>query len=309
MSASRPSRVGLSAYGRELAKNYGAADAPAIVTRSLQHTAFAATEIRVDHPTGQLSEAIPPQDAYMVCLVLRDLPDNSYWEDGREYARYCLRAGDTAISDLRRRPLGRIDRPIHSLLMYLPRTTMNALAEETNARRVENLRFEPGAGFPDEIVRRLGLSLLPALRAPERVNQLFTDHVALALAAHAVHAYADLHCPRRISGGLAPWQEKRAKDMILSDLAGGTSLEAIAEACGLSVGHFSRSFRQATGVAPHAWLLQARVQRAMTLLRRHEDTLSSIALACGFADHTHFTKVFTRQVGVNPSAWRRLSIR
>src|ERR1700722_11917958 len=131
MSASRTSRVGLSAYGRELAKNYGAADAPSIRTRSLQHPAFAATEIRVDRPTGQLSEAIPPQDAYMICLVLRDIRDNSYWEDGREYARYFLHAGDTAISDLRRQPLGRIDEPIHSLLMYLPRATMNALAEET----------------------------------------------------------------------------------------------------------------------------------------------------------------------------------
>ena len=309
MGANRPSRIAPSAYGRELAKNYGAADAPAIVTRSLQHTAFAATEIQVDRPTGQLSEAIPPQDAYMICLILRDLPDNSYWEDGREYARYFLRAGDTAISDLRRQPSGRIDKPIHSLLMYLPRTTMNALAEEAKRPRVENLRFEPGAGFPDASVRHLGLSLLPALRTPERANQLFTDHVALALAAHAVHAYGDLHCPRRTSGGLAPWQEKRAKDMILSDLAGGTSLEAIAEACRLSVGHFSRSFRQMTGLAPHAWLLQARVPRAMTLLGRRDEALASIALACGFADHSHFTKVFTRHTGVSPSVWRRLSIR
>ena len=303
------SRAELSAYGRQLAKNYGAADAAAIVTRSLHHTAFAATEIRIDRPTGQLSDAIPPQDAYMICLVLRDLPDNSYWEDGREYARYFLRAGDTAISDLRRQPLGRIDKPIHSLLMYLPRTTMNALAAEDGRPRVENLRFEPGAGFPDETVRNLGLSLLPALRTPERANRLFTDHVALALAVHAIHAFGSLHCPRRTRGGLAPWQEKRAKDMILDDLAGGTSLGAIAEACGLSLSHFARSFRQVTGLTPHAWLLQARVQRATTLLRRRDETLASIALACGFADHSHFTKVFTRHIGVSPSVWRRLSIR
>ena len=309
MSANPPSRVALSAYGRELARNYGAADAPAIVTRSLQHTAFAATEIRVDRPTGQLSEAIPPQDAYMICLVLRDLPDNSYWEDGREYARYFLRAGDTSISDLRRQPLGRIDKPIHTLLMYLPRTTMNVLAEEAKRPLVENLRFEPGAGFPDATVRHLGLSLLPALRTPERANRLFTDHVALALAAHAVHAYGGSHGPQRTRGGLAPWQEKRAKEMILNDLSGGTPLEAIAEACGLSISYFSRSFRQATGVSPHSWLLQARVQQAMILLRRRDETLTSIARACGFADHSHFTKVFTRHTGVSPSVWRRLSIR
>ncbi|HLZ77213.1 helix-turn-helix transcriptional regulator [Phenylobacterium sp.] len=309
MSANPRSHVEPSAYGRELAKNFGAADARSIVTRSLQHTAFAATEIRVDRPTGQLSEPIPPQDAYIICLVLRDLPDNSYWEEGREYGRYFFRAGETTIADLRRQPLGGIDKPIHSLLMYLPRTTMNALAEEDRHPRVENLRFAPGAGFRDETVRNLGLSLLPALRAPERANRLFTDHVALALAAHAMHAYGGQPCARRIRGGLAPWQEKRAKDMILGDLAGGTSLEAIAAACGLSVSHFARSFRQVTGLAPHAWLLKARVQRAMALLRRPDETLTEVALASGFADHSHFTKVFTRHTGVSPSVWRRLSIR
>ena len=309
MGAGPPSRVAPGAYGRELAKNFGAADARSIVTRSLQHAAFAATEIRVDRPIGQLSEPIPPQDAYIICLVLRDLPDNAYWEEGREYGRYFFRAGDTTIADLRRLPLGGIDKPVHALLMYLPSTTMNALAEEGKRPRVENLRFEPGAGFRDETVRNLGLSLLPALRAPERTNRLFTDHVALALAAHTVHAYGGQHCTRRIQGGLAPWQEKRAKDMILNDLAGGTSLEMIAEACGLSVSHFARSFRQVTGLAPHAWLLRARVQRAMTLLQSPDETLTSIALACGFADHSHFTKVFTRHTGVSPSVWRRLSIR
>jgi AraC-like DNA-binding protein len=291
-----------------LAKKYGAVDAPSIVTRSLQHTGFAATELRVDRPTGQLAEPIPPQDAYMICLILRDLPQNCYWEEGREYARYSLRAGDIAISDLRRLPVASVDQPIHTLLMYLPRATINELAERDGRPRVENLRFEPGAGFHDETIRRLGLSLLPALRTPERANCLFADHIALALGAYAAHTYGDLSCARPIRGGLAPWQERRAKDMILNDLVGATSLHAIAEACGLSVSHFSRSFRQVTGLAPHAWLLKARVQRAMTLLRQRDETLTSIAIACGFADHSHFTKVFTHHAGTSPSVWRRMSI-
>jgi AraC-like DNA-binding protein len=292
-----------------LAKKYGAVDAPAIVTRSLQHTAFAVTELQVDRPTGELADPIPPQDAYMICLILRDLPQNRYWEEGREYARYSLRAGDTAISDLRRLPVASIDQPIHTLLMYLPQATINELAEQDGKPRVRNLRFEPGAGFRDETIKRLGLSILPALRAPERANHLFTDHIALALGAYAAHAFGDTNCSRPVRGGLAPWQEKRAKDMILNDLTGGTSLRVIAEACGLSVSHFSRSFRQVTGFAPHAWLLEARVLRAMTLLRQRGETLTSIALACGFADHSHFTKVFTRHTGKCPSVWRRLSLR
>jgi AraC-like DNA-binding protein len=202
-----------------------------------------------------------------------------------------------------------IDQPIHSLLIYLPRATLNAQADLGDGPRIENLAFEPGAGFRDETIRNLGLALLPALRAPERVNRLFTDHVALALAAHAARAYASQDEAPPAQGGLAPWQERRAKELILADLAGDISLQVVAEACGLSVSHFARSFRKSTGLAPYAWLLEARVQRAMELLRQRDSTLAAVALACGFSDQTHFAHTFTRRTGVSPGVWRRLSIR
>ena len=96
--------------------------------------------------------------------------------------------------------------------------------------------------------------------------------------------------------------------MMAADLAGETPLSLIAEACGLSVSHFSRAFHKSVGVPPHAWLLQARVDRAKTLLRRREGNMSEIALACGFADHSLVTRVFRRRVGVAPATWRRVSI-
>jgi AraC family transcriptional regulator len=158
-------------------------------------------------------------------------------------------------------------------------------------------------------LRELGLSLLPSLRAPEQVNRLFTDHVAMALAAHVAYAYGGQNLARPIRGGLASWQERRAKEMILGDLSGRTSMEVIAAACGLSASHFARSFRKATGFAPHTWLLRARVERAMALLRQRDVVLGEIAAACGFANLSHFSRVFTRQIGTSPSAWRRHSIR
>ena len=302
------SQAGSRAFGASLAHNYGLDDAPAIVTRTLPRAAMAVTEIRVDQPSGQLSEAIPPEDAYMICLVLRDIPDNSYWEEGRKHAVYDLRAGQTAISDLRRLPLGLVDKPIHSLLMYLPRATIDGLAAETGAARMGDLQFEPGAGFFDETMRHLGLSLLSALRVPHQANRLFTDHVALALASYSAQAFGGLQPWRRHQGGLAPWQERRAKEMLAGDLTGAIPLNGIAEACGLSVSHFSRAFRRTTGFAPHAWLLQARVESAKAMLRKREASLLAIALACGFADQAHFTRVFTQRVGLSPGAWRKMTL-
>ena len=97
--------------------------------------------------------------------------------------------------------------------------------------------------------------------------------------------------------------------MILHDLSGNTSVEEIAAACGLSASHFSRSFRKTTGVAPHTWLLRARVERAMVLLRQRDAVVGEVATACGFANLSHFSRVFTRQIGTSPSAWRRHAVR
>jgi AraC family transcriptional regulator len=297
------------AYGRSLARNFGADEAPAIVSRLLQHAEFAVTEVVADRPNGQLTTPIPLDDAYLICLNLRAVRYKKYWEEGREIGVCIHRTGETAISDLRRSPRVIMDSPVHHLMIYLPRTTMNALAEQASLPRVENIRFEPGPSVRDDVFWELGRSLLPALRAPAQANRLFTDHVAMALALHAAYAYGGQSLTRPIRGGLASWQEKRAKEMMLDDLPGRTSMSEIATACRLSPSYFARSFRKATGLTPHAWLLRARVERAMLLLRQRDVVVSEVAAACGFVSPSHFTRVFTRQIGASPTAWRRQSVR
>jgi AraC family transcriptional regulator len=293
-------------YGQGLAKHWGVEELPSIVTRSFHGAEVAVSDLRVNDPSGVLSEPLPCDDAYMICLVLRELPRNSYWEDGRELGRFSLKQGHTAISDLRRKPVALIDQPIHTMLFNLPLTAINALADELNVSHVDELRFQPGVGVFDPTIMYLGLGLLPALEEPDRVSRLFTDHVALALASHVAQTWGDMAiAPKLVKGGLAPWQEKRAKEMIAGDLAGSTSLREIATACGFSVSHFSRAFRKSTGLSPHAWLLQARVGSAKAMLRVGDTPLPTIARACGFADQSHFARVFTRQVGLSPGAWRK----
>lgn len=296
-------------YGRNLAANFGADDAPFMVTRSLQRAEIAVTELLVERPPGRISDPMPRQDAYMVCCQLRDKAGFEYWEDGRAFAAPPLRAGDTTIHDLQRDPAAMVDGPLHTMMWFVPRAALDALADEAHVPYIENLRFDPCVGVADNTIRQISLSLLPALRTPERVSRLFTDYVALALAAHAAQTYGGMQTLHRpVKGGLAPWQERRAKEMLAADLAGDTPLSRIAEACGLSVSHFSRAFHKSAGMPPHAWLLQARVDRAKTLLRQRERDISEIALTCGFADHSHFTRVFRSRVGVAPATWRRLSI-
>lgn len=108
------------------------------------------------------------------------------------------------------------------------------------------------------------------------------------------------------TGGLTPRQLARAKELMRSRLGSDVSLTELANECRLSASHFARAFRQSTGVPPHRWLQQRRIERAMAMLRNGERTLAEVACECGFADQSHFTRVFSRSVGTSPGRWRRM---
>jgi transcriptional regulator GlxA family with amidase domain len=109
-------------------------------------------------------------------------------------------------------------------------------------------------------------------------------------------------------GGLAPWQLQRAKELMNATLAGHIPLRRLAGACGLSVSHFARAFRQSVGMPPHRWLLNRRIEHAQELLGNPQLSLADIALACGFSDQSHFTRMFAASMQISPGLWRRKKI-
>jgi AraC family transcriptional regulator len=216
-----------------------------------------------------------------------------------------VRAGQTCIHDLKRDPVARLDKPYHVLFFYLPRAALDAIADDTDARRIGDLNYSPVA-IDDATITGLGRAMLPALSHPDRANQLFVEHILFGLGIHVAQTYGGmrpLSAPMR--GGLAAWQARRAKEVLSARLDGRVPLKEVARACDLSVSYFSRAFRRSTGVAPHKWLLTLRVEVAKQKLRDGRLSLRDVALACGFADQSHLTQVFTRLVGVSPGAWRR----
>jgi AraC-like DNA-binding protein len=212
-----------------------------------------------------------------------------------------------SIFDLRRDPIALVKSSCHSLHFHIPHKALEHIADEAGVPRITDLPAQPGIGIDDPIARHLLLSLMPGLSKPEDAFSVFVDHVALALVTHVARAYGGMrNIPNVPRGGLAPYQERRAKELLRANLNGEISLERLAAECGLSVRHFARAFRTSTGVPPHRWLMQQRVEQAKALLHDSAMPLSDVALACGFADQSHFTRVFTAMVGASPGAWRRM---
>jgi AraC family transcriptional regulator len=158
----------------------------------------------------------------------------------------------------------------------------------------------------DLVVDGLHRPLLNALVDGASANRLFNEHLLSALGAHFATLYGGMAPYRLDRGGLAPWQERRAKELIAANLVGELSLGDVAHECGLSVTYFSRAFKRSTGTTPHAWLQNRRIEHAKLLLPQQDLPLADVALSCGFADQSHFTRTFARLAGVTPGAWRRL---
>ena len=95
-------------------------------------------------------------------------------------------------------------------------------------------------------------------------------------------------------GGLSPKVLLRAIERLRSDSDADVSLAALASDAGLSRFHFCRAFKESTGLSPHAWLRQHRLEQAMNMLRDTDASIASVAAELGYASQTAFAAAFRR---------------
>jgi AraC family transcriptional regulator len=106
-------------------------------------------------------------------------------------------------------------------------------------------------------------------------------------------------------GGLAPWQVKRVAAYIEAHFDSNVRAAELARVVRLSTSHFCRAFRESFGESPIAYVTRRRMRHAQVIMLLCREPLSQIALHCGMCDQAHFTRVFRKIVGINPSVWRR----
>ena len=113
----------------------------------------------------------------------------------------------------------------------------------------------------------------------------------------------------RARHGLAPWQARKVQEFIDASLDTKIRLQDCASQTRLSASHFSRAFKATFGTTVLDYIHRRRVERAQQLMLVSEQSLSQIALSCGFADQAHYCRVFRAVAGLSPNAWRRQNIR
>ena len=292
-------------FGRRLAMHLGMeGDCIHKVSRQGK-LALAVTRLTCNGHVREQTTAIPSEPAFSILHQLEDLERrHSCGLGDRQISSRSLSIGTVSVVDLRDNPRCEFKGPFDGIQYYVPRRALDDFAYENDAKPISTLKWSRERGDP--CLATLSNVLVSALEEGKGNNQLFVDQLALSLLAHFAQTYGDLRSREGIrEGGLAPWQERRAKEIMRVRLPSCLKISDVAAECRLTPSHFARSFRRSTGVAPHEYLSRLRIEEAKRVMTTTKLPLADIALICGFGDQSYFTRVFSRCVGTSPGTWRR----
>jgi len=223
---------------------------------------------------------------------------------GRSLATGTARPGVVTIIPAGSSAKWDIPGPVDVIQLYLPRTTLERVTREAAASAPGELLER--TGYPDAITSGLLMSAAEVLEGNSSLDALFRQQLTDLLATRllAAHTGAPAGFEPAI-GGLSPHALRRAIERLRSDSDADVSLAALALDAGLSRFHFCRAFKESTGLSPHAWLRQQRLERAMNMLRDTDASIELVAAELGYASQTAFTAAFKKLTGDTPSDWRR----
>jgi AraC family transcriptional regulator len=185
-----------------------------------------------------------------------------------------------------------------------PKFLAHAAYEFANPEQVE---LKLTLSTPDPLVSQIILALRTVLETDATNSCFYAESMATALVAHFLKNYSTRkHSLPEHEDGLPKYKLKQALEYMNVHLSENVSLATISDELGISQCYFCRLFKQSTGMTPHAYLIQQRVERSKQLLKQRELTINEIAIACGFANPSHFAKHFRSHTGISPKQFRTL---
>ena len=157
----------------------------------------------------------------------------------------------------------------------------------------------------DPHIFHIGLSLLQELDDARLGSKAYVDLLAAQLAMHLLrrHSVND-GSARSYRGGIPRYKLRRVIDYIRDNLGADLKIAEIAQQVNMSPSHFTRQFKLATGLAPHQYIMQKRIEAAKKSLSETEIPIAQIALEIGFQSQSRFTTLFRQLTGTTPRAYR-----
>ena len=183
-----------------------------------------------------------------------------------------------------------------------PDFVARATNEFINTCRIELVSQQGGL---DPQIQHIGMALKAELEAGAPSGRLFCESLATALAIRLLQRYnAFPQSIRAFTCGLPKSKLRQVTEYIHDNLNQDLPLVELAQMTGLSASRFKCLFKQSTGLSPHQYVIQQRVEQAKRLLGTTALTIREVALEAGFADQSHLARLFRRIMGRTPKEYR-----
>jgi AraC family transcriptional regulator len=260
--------------------------------------------VRIEHwRHAALHDVVDPMSEHVVMTFLGTM-QRFERRSGRTYVSGTARKGGLTVIPAGSSSRWDIYGELDVVQLYLPPASLHELADETGYPGTVEL-VEVTAQL-DPTAAHLLTMAAAKVTAIEPAEVLFREHLIGAISAHLLaHNTNASRKSERAIGGLSPSVLRRALERLQSSDDDDVSLAALAREANLSRFHFCRAFKQSTGLAPHEWLRQRRMETAMTMLRDPSVSVVTIAEAVGYSTQTAFGAAFKRVTGLTPTEWRR----
>jgi AraC family transcriptional regulator len=261
---------------------------------------------RVRWQTAEQTEGLTRRAEHQLIVTLSGTTrrTTARLEDGRAYDGVDFPGATTFIPSMRERTARYGGGVIDFASMRLDPELLDSLDGLGNTGGIE---FRGVTNVPDPLAQRLALELGDELRHGGAAGGLFVDNVATMLMLHLVRRYSNLargsfrNSPPPLTGAAL----RRVLDYVHDNLGDDLRLAALAELAGVERFRFSRCFKAATGLSPHRYVTERRLERAARLLRANSGLpIADIAYQLGFSSQSHLTTAFRRRFGTTPHAYR-----
>ena len=277
--------------------------APCTTSYRMGWKGLEAVRYRTDSANVEIT--LPPVSYH--CLVLLTRPPEKLEVRYEGVKRDMLpAAGSIAVVPAGSSQLVRWQGSKEDLLIYLEPSLVARVAAESFGFDSSRTVLPPLYGLNVPELRSAMFAVDAELRVRGVGGSLLVESLANVL---AVHLIRHIMGPRRelasADGVLPRHKLRRVIEYIMENLEGNPTLEGMAAVVHLSLYHFSRQFKAATGFAPHQFVIARRIERAQHLLRTNGELgLAEVALRSGFANQGHFCLHFKRIAGVTPRRFR-----
>jgi AraC family transcriptional regulator len=234
---------------------------------------------------------------------------------GGRYARKRLRAGAVTFLPHGTASEWQLEGTAATLDVYIPACAVKAFVEQ-HASSSSPLAIDDFFGIEDAWLGTYFQMLVSEYDTFSRyqtpADSLLVEETQHSLLRHLIRWHSSISSSSRDAierrnkvSPLGPSVLQRISEFIDANLAADISLRALADLAGLSIEHFLRSFRAATGKTPYQYVLEQRFDKAALMLKTNATPVSAVAPECGFKNPSHFSVRFRAHFGISPSKFRK----